>query len=439
MARSIANVVTATDTFASWIARTNQLADAMTVYAVTVESNSTGATVTGNGSVNGFFSANTLIARDALRGGTVAASGNLNITSNGNFFGAVLYSSANLVIEVANAHVNATILYLNGGLANVTSNVSVVTSNVSVNAANVSIKGGNTHVSSNTIINAANIVVNSTNTVLSGTTLNITSNVDIVATTLNANAVITVNGNTTVTANDINLRANSTVGFIRSQSNGTTTNTTISGNLVSINANVEIANTLTVTNSAIFSNSLSVSGNAVFSTTANVAGAVRAGNTTVNGNLTVNTFLVVGTVTNTANLNVTTSANVANLTVTGFANLQSSVEVQNNYVIIVTSNTNVGANTTGAQTVFSFPKTTYSTAKLTAQVKTASDANTQINEIVIAHDGTTSYLTVYGTVSSPLSSNLGVFTTSINNANVELFLRQNTANSKVKIVAHLIK
>ena len=113
-------------------------------------------------------------------------------------------------------------------------------------------------------------------------------------------------------------------------------------------------------------------------TTANVAGALRSGNTTVNGNITVNTFLTVGTVTNTANLNVTTSANVANLTVTASANLQTNVSIQNDYVISVTSNTNIGANVTGAQTVFSFPKTSFSSAKISAQVKTVDNANTQI-------------------------------------------------------------
>ena len=138
-------------------------------------------------------------------------------------------------------------------------------------------------------------------------------------------------------------------------------------------------------------------------------------------------------------MNVTTSANIANLTVTASANIQSSVGIQNDYVIVVTSNTNVGANVTGAQTIFSFPKISYSSAKITAQVKTVDNSNTQIQEIVLAHDSSgNAFLTVYGTVSAPLSANLGVFTTSINNANVELYFQQNTANSRIKVIAHLI-
>ena len=82
MAKSVANVVVSTDTFASWVARTNQLADAMTLFTVTVEANTTGAGVTGNGFVTGILSANTFAAGDVLRGGSVATSANLNITSN---------------------------------------------------------------------------------------------------------------------------------------------------------------------------------------------------------------------------------------------------------------------------------------------------------------------------------------------------------------------
>ena len=129
----------------------------------------------------------------------------------------------------------------------------------------------------------------------------------------------------------------------------------------------------------------------------------------------------------------------ANLVVSGTSNVSGNATFNTDYVIVVGSNTNIGSNTTDPQRVFSFPKGTYSSAKITAQVKTVNDANTQINEIVLAHDTTTSFLTVYGTVSSPLNSNLGVFSTAINTANVELYLLQSTANTKIKVVAHLIK
>ena len=66
-----ANIAVATDTFREWVERTNQLVyDAGTII-VTVGAvsspNSTNHTITtGNGHVNGFFSANTLVAKDTI-------------------------------------------------------------------------------------------------------------------------------------------------------------------------------------------------------------------------------------------------------------------------------------------------------------------------------------------------------------------------------------
>jgi hypothetical protein len=438
MARAVANVVVSTDTFASWVGRTNQLADAMSLYAVTVESNTVGAGVTGNGFVNGILSANTFAAGDILRGGSVATSANLNITSNTRVTGAVLYSTANLDIQVANASVNSTILYISGGLANVTSNVSVVTTNTSIQAANTSLKGGNVHITSNTQVNAANVVINGTITTLSGTTLSITSNTDLVATTLNANAVVTVNGNTTVTANSITLKANSSLSTFSISGNGTVSNTTISGNTFTVVGNaffsntVSIAQTLDVTGAVTHSNTIAVTGNATFSNVSTFTGLA----TIATANIAFANVLTA----NVVNLNVSNSINLsANLSVVGTSSLSGNVTIQNNYVIVVTSNTNIGANVSAAQNVFTFSTASFSSAKITAQIKTLAGTNTQINEIVLAHDTITPFLTVYGTVSSPLGSNLGVFTTAINTGVVSLKFLQNTANSNVTLVAHLIK
>ena len=438
MARAVANVVVSTDTFASWIGRTNQLADAMSLYAVTVEANTTGANVSGNGFINGVFSANTFAVGDVLRGGSVATSANLNITSNTRVTGAVLYSTANLDIQVGNSSVNSTILYITGGLANVTSNVSVVTTNTSIQAANTALKGGNVHVTSNTQVTAANVVINGTNTVLSGTTLNITSNTDLVATTLNANAVITFNGNTTVTANSITLKANSSLNTFSISGNGTVSNTTISGNSLTVVGNtffsntVSITQTLGVTGAATLSNTIAVTGNATFSNVSSFVGLA----TIATANIATENVVT----TNITNLNVSNSTNIqANLNVVGVSSLSGNTTIQNNYVIVVTSNTNLGANVSVAQNVFNFSTTDYSSAKITAQIKTLAGTNTQISEIVLAHDTTTPFLTVYGTVASPLNANLGAFTTAINTGVVSLKFLQNNANSNVTVVAHLIK
>jgi len=190
---------------------------------------------------------------------------------------------------------------------------------------------------------------------------------------------------------------------------------------------------LNVTGNATFSNVITVTGNATFSNVITVSGIATLGSSNVSGLSNLASA-------NIGALVVTTSASIqSSITVANTTNLQGNVTVSNDYVIVVTSNTNVGANTTGAQTIFSFPKTSYSSAKITAQVKTVDNSNTQIQEIVLAHDNSgNAFLTVYGTISAPISANLGVFTTSINNANVELYFQQNTANSRIKVIAHLI-
>jgi len=438
MAKPVANVIVAADSFASWVARTNQLADAMSLYAVTVDSTANGANVSGNGFVIGILQANTLAAGDALRGGSVSASANLNITSNTRFTGAVVYSTANLNIDVANAYINSTITYIVGGLANVTSNVSVVTTNTSISAANTSLKGGNVHVTSNTQINAANVVINATNTVISGTRLNITSNTDLVAAILNANAVVTVNGNTTVTANSIVLKANSSLSTISISGNGTVSNTTISGNTFTVVGNAFFSNTISVTGAATLSNTVSVgntitvTGNATFSNTGSFAGLLTVATANVTSMANIATA-------NVGTLNVTGNSNLAGTLYVGAnTTLNGNVQFQNNYTVVVTSNTNIGTNTSVSQLVFALPKTSFSSAKITAQIK-GTTGNTQINEIVMAHDGTTPFLTVYGTVSSPLNSNLGVFSTALNSSDIELKFLQSAANSSVIVVAHLIK
>lgn len=82
-----ANIVAATATFDEWRVRTNQLVYDTGTIIVTVgnvaQPNSTNhALTTGNGHVNGFFSANTLVAVDGIRGGTIDTSGNLLLSSN---------------------------------------------------------------------------------------------------------------------------------------------------------------------------------------------------------------------------------------------------------------------------------------------------------------------------------------------------------------------
>jgi hypothetical protein len=82
MSRAVANVVISTDTFAQWLDKTNQLLFAFSSEIVTANGAANGAVSTGNAYVNGVVGANTLVAVQGLRGGTVATPNTLVITSN---------------------------------------------------------------------------------------------------------------------------------------------------------------------------------------------------------------------------------------------------------------------------------------------------------------------------------------------------------------------
>ena len=72
-------VSTSTDTFNDWIQRTNNVASIVNTNCLTANG-SLGLT-TGNSYLNGFFSANTLIAQDAIRGGNNTTANVLNIST----------------------------------------------------------------------------------------------------------------------------------------------------------------------------------------------------------------------------------------------------------------------------------------------------------------------------------------------------------------------
>lgn len=79
MAISTANVNTTTDTFNDWVNKTNNCATIISNNCLTANG-SLGLT-TGNSYLNGFFSANTLIAQDAIRGGNNTTANVLNIST----------------------------------------------------------------------------------------------------------------------------------------------------------------------------------------------------------------------------------------------------------------------------------------------------------------------------------------------------------------------
>ena len=79
MAISTANVNTTTDTFNDWVNKTNNVATIISNNCITA--NGSLSNTTGNSYLNGSFSANTLIALDAIRGGNNTTANVLNIST----------------------------------------------------------------------------------------------------------------------------------------------------------------------------------------------------------------------------------------------------------------------------------------------------------------------------------------------------------------------
>lgn len=148
MTVSVANTSN-TNTFQYWLDRTNELADAMTTKAVTVNSNA----ATGNAVVDGIFTATTLTA-NTLRGGNTTTTTVLTISSNvelatGNTI-TVGNSTVNLVVtstslSVGNSTVNGTVnssqLTISTIVANGSVRVGNNTNNVAINSSGISVNG----------------------------------------------------------------------------------------------------------------------------------------------------------------------------------------------------------------------------------------------------------------------------------------------------------
>lgn len=426
MARAISNVVIATDSFATWVGITNQMADAFTNQALTANNSTSGATVSGNSALTGTFEATTLAAGSVLRGGTVSTSANLNVTSNVIFTGPTINATSNVNITTTNTYVNSAVTYVVGGLANVTSNVSVTNTNTYINSASVYVNGGAANITSNVSVTNANTYVNSAVVYVNGGLANVTSNVSVVAANVTANVTnftiragtLTVDSNVSVT-NTVTIANNLTLGG---------TSHTVAGNVAFDTATlfVDATNNRVGLSNDTPDATLSVTG------TANVSGAVRlAGALTVVGLSTLASANVTGTA-NVATANVTT-LNATNVNTSGNTTLQSDV------VLAVIANTDLGTTTASPVEVFNFPVATYTGAKITAKIASLSGANAQVQELIIAQNTTDVVLTVYGTVAAPASANLGVFSASINTTAVSVKFQQTGANSSVKLFTQLIK
>lgn len=205
-----ANVDVTTDSFAGWIDKTNQIRYDMGTVVVTVGSvlqpNSTnGAQTSGNAHVQGYLSANTLVASDELRGGSVSGSGLLSITSNTTFANSELVeianNSVNFHVKSSNTVIDSNTV-INGTNATINSNLDVLGTSMDVSAVstftgNVAVNGAKVDVTANVNVTAANVYIDATETTI-GSNSSDTMEVNSIST---FQSDVTVNAITTVTAN----------------------------------------------------------------------------------------------------------------------------------------------------------------------------------------------------------------------------------------------
>ena len=300
---TMANVVPSADTFREWVDLTNRITYDMEKVVVTVAANTQGARTSGNGSVNGYFSANTLIVEQEMYGatatgsvyGTKAAKDNLIIVSNTVFkangaqTGAILFAqsnayftganvefssnvsinstasvfssnatlndfNSNVAIDAANVYINGTNTHINGAELNVNANAAFE-ANVSMDAHTVELSSNNVKITANTdlfqsaatlndfnsnvAIDAANVYINGTNTHINGAELNV-----------DANTVFTANVNITDAADDLNIGADVVTINTSATTFQSNAGTNIFNTPLDINANMDVDNAITDFNSS---------------------------------------------------------------------------------------------------------------------------------------------------------------------------------------------
>lgn len=101
MTKTITQINTATDTFAVFVSRFNEVANAFSTEAVTADGSANGSVTAGNTQHTGIFSGNNVAVSGALRGGNVQSATALTISSN------VIITGNRL--EFGNATINAII------------------------------------------------------------------------------------------------------------------------------------------------------------------------------------------------------------------------------------------------------------------------------------------------------------------------------------------
>jgi len=355
MALATTNVAVTTDTFENWLDKTNTLLYAYSTTIVTAAANSTGGVTTGNATVNGIFTANSLTVSGnstfGLRGGNVVTANVLYITSNvsiGNATVNTVFTTTTIDTDLALTVLGATTL----------SNSLSVTGNTTLTG-NATLSGTLQTIAGNVNIDTGTLFVDATNNRVGinnsapGVALRVTGDADISATAniqgnANVGGIFGVVGNTTLNgalqtiAGNVNIDAGTL--FVDATNNRVGINNTAPGVALRVTGAADISLAANIQGNANVGGTLGVVGAATITGTSTLTGNVTMSGAlqTISGNVNIDTgTLFVDGTNNRVGVNNTTPG-VA-LEVTGAANVSTSVNSA-----LLTVGTSFIANTTGA-------------------------------------------------------------------------------------------
>ena len=407
---------------------------------------------TGNVSGGNLTTTGLVSATGNVSGGNLTTTGALSVTGNANvgniganigaFTGNISAANANLGnLVVANFFQGDGYLLTNvaatGSLANGTSNVSIPAVNGNVN---ISVGGtSNVLVVTTTGANVTGTFAATGN--VSGANLTTAGVVDATGNVSGGNLTTTglvsatgnVSGGNLTTAGVVAATGNvsggniTTGGVVAATGNVSGGNITTAG-VVAATGNVSGGN-LTTTGA------LSVTGNAnvgnIGATIGAFTGNISAANATLGNVATANFFT--GTLTTAAQPNITSVGTLTSLAVTG--NVTAGNVALNTGLTSNRSNVAVTTNTVIDQ----FVPGTFRTAKYV--ISASGDNGFQSVETLLVHDGSNSYITIYGSICSNVSGDIIELSSNVNGStgNVTVYATANGANTKVNLVASYIQ
>jgi hypothetical protein len=396
---------------------------------VTITGGSTGQVLStdGTGSLSWISISTSSVSNGTSNVNIPVADGNINLSVG---------STANvLVVTATGANVTGTLGV--SGDTSIVGNVVVATSEApknlnvygTVQIGGVTVIDGTRNVSANGITASGNIAFTGPNVSLGAVSnLHITGGTSGYLLSTDGSGALSwiappsttgiTNGTSNVSIPDVNGNVNTSVG-------GTANVLVVTTTGANINGTVTATGNLTVSNANLgnlaTANFFSGNGSALFDINgSNVVGAVSSATTA-------------GTVTSNAQPNITSVGNLTSLVVSGNATV--GYALVNSGVVSNRANVEVSS----ATVIDQFPTSTFRTAKY---VISASSVNGyQSAEVLLVHDGSSSYITIYGSISSNATVDIVEFSTNANgtSGNIELIATAVSGTANVNLISSYIK